>query len=132
MRLLLALLAAALIGCPGSDDDDSTPVVDAELILVIPADGTSDVPITQDVTAEWTAPVEGVVFAVTTDGAEVPGNVLARQYGVGVTPTLLFLDSRGRELTARLRGINTPEFFGFYVDRGIERARQSASKRESR
>lgn len=73
MRLLLALLAAALIGCPGSDDDDSTPVVDPELILVIPADGTSDVPITQDVTAEWTTPVEGVVFAVTTDGAEVPG-----------------------------------------------------------
>ncbi len=72
MRLLLALLAAALIGCVG-DDDDSTPVVDPELTLVIPADSTSGVPITQDVTAEWTAPVDGVVFAVTTGGAEVPG-----------------------------------------------------------
>ena len=74
MRLLLALLAAALIGCPGSDDDDdSTPVIDPELVLVIPADGTSGVPITQDVTAEWTAPVDGVVFAVMTDGVQVPG-----------------------------------------------------------
>ena len=65
------------------------------------------------------------------DGLEVGSNELARRYRVRVTPTLLFLDAQGRELTDRLRGINTPEFFGFYVDRAILRARDSATRDKS-
>ena len=40
-----------------------------------------------------------------------------------LTPTLLFLAPDGTELAPRIRGINTVELFGFYVDRAIGIAR---------
>ena len=40
-----------------------------------------------------------------------------------LTPTLLFLAPDGTELAPRMRGVNTVEFFGFYLDRAIESAR---------
>ena len=40
-----------------------------------------------------------------------------------LTPTLLFLAPDGTELAPRIRGINTVELFGFYVDRAIGTAR---------
>ena len=40
-----------------------------------------------------------------------------------LTPTLLFLAPDGTELVPRMRGVNTVEFFGFYLDRAIESAR---------
>lgn len=46
----------------------------------------------------------------------------ARDYGVDLTPTLLYLDHHGRELAKRLIGLNTPEMFSFYVDSALEDA----------
>jgi thioredoxin-related protein len=43
-------------------------------------------------------------------------------YKVYLTPTLLFLDDEGRELTERMVGIQTPELYPFYVDRAVEKA----------
>ena len=40
-----------------------------------------------------------------------------------LTPTLLFLAPDGAELVPRMRGVNTVELFGFYLDRAIESAR---------
>ena len=48
---------------------------------------------------------------------------LASRFDADLTPTLLFLAPDGTELAPRIRGINTLEFFGFYLDRAIESAR---------
>ena len=48
---------------------------------------------------------------------------LASRFETDVTPTLLFLGPDGTELARRIRGINTVELFGFYVDRAIGTAR---------
>jgi thioredoxin-related protein len=47
---------------------------------------------------------------------------LSGHYRVFVTPTLLFVDSTGAELTGRMLGINTPELFGGYLDDCIDTA----------
>jgi len=56
-------------------------------------------------------------------GETVATAELAGRYGIFLTPTLLFLDSRGGELTQRMLGINTPEMYGWYLDRSLEEAR---------
>ena len=48
---------------------------------------------------------------------------LASRLETDLTPTLLFLAPDGTELAPRILGINTPELFGFYVDRAIGTAR---------
>jgi len=47
---------------------------------------------------------------------------LAAEYGVSLTPTLLFLDPKGQELSTRMVGINTLEMFSFYLDEAIVEA----------
>lgn len=44
----------------------------------------------------------------------------AYRYKVSLTPTLLFLDGRGREIASRIIGYNTPELFGGYLDAALE------------
>ena len=39
------------------------------------------------------------------------------------SPTILFLDHRGRELTQRMVGLGTVDFFGLYLDAAIAAAR---------
>lgn len=58
------------------------------------------------------------------EGRAVPPDQLARRYRARLTPTVLFLDYRGRELTERMVGINTVEFYGYYLDAAIDTARQ--------
>lgn len=48
---------------------------------------------------------------------------LASRLDARVTPTLLFLAPDGTELAPRIVGVNTVEFFAFYVDRAIRTAR---------
>lgn len=45
---------------------------------------------------------------------------LASRYRVFVTPTLLFVDSQGRELAERMVGVMTLEFYGGYLDQAID------------
>ena len=45
---------------------------------------------------------------------------LASRYKVFVTPTLLFLDSQGRELAERMVGVTTLEFYGGYLDQAMD------------
>ncbi len=56
------------------------------------------------------------------DGNRVDADLLASRYRVTVVPTVLFLDARGRELTDRMVGINTLEFYGGYLDNNIHAA----------
>ena len=44
--------------------------------------------------------------------------------------TVLFLDDRGRELTKPMIGINTVEFYGYYLDAAIDTARQHLPARQ--
>ena len=48
---------------------------------------------------------------------------VASRFDADLTPTLLFLAPDGSELAPRILGVNTPELFGFYVDRAIASAR---------
>ena len=57
------------------------------------------------------------------DGDQGNRDELASRFEADVTPTLLFLGPDGAELAPRIRGINTVELFGFYVDRAIGTAR---------
>lgn len=56
-------------------------------------------------------------------GRAVDAGSFATRRDVFVTPTMLFVDARGRELAPRLVGINTVELFGGLVDASIEEAR---------
>ena len=48
----------------------------------------------------------------------------ARRHGVFVTPTLLFLDADGREVSKRIVGINSVDYFGAYVDEALAEGRK--------
>ena len=49
-------------------------------------------------------------------------SALAGEYGVYVTPTILFVDSAGHQLAERMVGINTIELYGGYLDQCIDTA----------
>jgi hypothetical protein len=57
------------------------------------------------------------------DGSPVRAAELADRYKVYVTPTLLFVDSQGRELAERMVGVTTLEFYGGYLDQALEASR---------
>jgi thioredoxin-related protein len=59
------------------------------------------------------------------DGAGVvSGRQLAGRYQVAVTPTLLFVDSQGRELAERMVGVTTLELYGGYLDMALDASRE--------
>ena len=57
------------------------------------------------------------------DGKPTSGSQLGKEMNIIVTPTLVFLNSAGKEVSERIVGINTPEMFGAYVDAAIDEAR---------
>ncbi len=60
-----------------------------------------------------------------------PSDIAAR-YEVTVTPTLVFLDSEGRQKAEKMVGINTVEYFGVYLDEEIEKLRTNIEKDANR
>lgn len=56
------------------------------------------------------------------DRTIIKASDIAIKYNIKVTPTLLFLNSKGKELTKRIVGINTVELFSYYVDQAIDQA----------
>lgn len=52
-------------------------------------------------------------------GHEVNATDFAQRYGAWATPTLLFLDEQGNQIAKKIIGINTPELYGFYVDKAL-------------
>jgi thioredoxin-related protein len=49
---------------------------------------------------------------------------LAARYQVHVTPTLLFVDSQGRELAERMVGVTTLDFYAGYLDAALDAAKK--------
>ena len=56
------------------------------------------------------------------DGSKVSAASFMEQYGVVVTPTVLFLGSSGEELSERLVGYQSADFYWQYLLEGIEQA----------
>ncbi|MFT5221060.1 MAG: thioredoxin-related protein [Planctomycetota bacterium] len=57
-------------------------------------------------------------------GELVDSAEFAAIYDVSVTPTLVFLDSKGRQLSPQLVGLWSLDYFGAYIDERIEAARE--------
>ncbi|PHS15656.1 MAG: hypothetical protein COA86_13315 [Kangiella sp.] len=53
---------------------------------------------------------------------------LMNQYQVKVTPTLLFLDAKGNQLSEAIIGYSNDEFFWYYLDMAIEKSNQQLKK----
>jgi thioredoxin-related protein len=56
------------------------------------------------------------------DGRSTPTDEIASRYRVWVTPTVILLGPDGTELSERLVGVGTPDFYGAYLDRSIRQA----------
>lgn len=66
------------------------------------------------------------------DGKLTSGAQLGAKMNIIVTPTLVFLNSAGKEVSERIVGINTPEMFGAYVDAAIDEARLTEPETSNR
>lgn len=64
-------------------------------------------------------------------GRQQTAKAFSHGYGVHLTPTLLFLDPQGNELADRIVGINTVEYFSFYLDAAIDQATEKMSGQTS-
>jgi len=58
------------------------------------------------------------------EGNRVSAGEFATKYGVFVTPTLLFLDENGQEVSDKLVGIWSVDFYGGFIDERIDSARR--------
>lgn len=65
------------------------------------------------------------------DGNKTTAEQLAGHYRVFVTPTLLFVDRQGRELTERMVGVTTLDFYGGYLDIALDEARDKLQQRHA-
>jgi len=62
------------------------------------------------------------------NGEKLPIRKLASRYKVFVTPTLVFIDAQGRELTGPLVGITNVYYYGGYLDEAIDTALNAVRK----
>jgi thioredoxin-related protein len=58
------------------------------------------------------------------DGAAISPADFASHYRISVTPTLLILDGNGNEISKRIVGIYSLDFFASYVDEALIKGRQ--------
>jgi len=54
------------------------------------------------------------------DGNKTTPAQLARDLNIFVTPTLLFLNAENQEVSERILGVNSLDYFGYYVDEAID------------
>jgi len=58
------------------------------------------------------------------EGRTVSTSDFASRYGVSLTPTVVFLNADGVEMSERLVGIWSEDFYGGFIDNRIEEARE--------
>ncbi len=63
-------------------------------------------------------------------GVEKDNSKFAYDYNVAVTPTLLFLNGEGKELTEQMVGMPTPEMYYYYVDQSVQAAIRAVAQAE--
>jgi len=64
--------------------------------------------------------IDGVDNLRDFEGRSTSSSTLAHQFDIQVTPTLIFLDSRNQEVSKRIVGVHSLDYFGSYVDKAIE------------
>ena len=57
------------------------------------------------------------------DGRSISTTEFAYRYNVTVTPTLLFLDANGVEISEKIVGIWSEDYYGGFIDQRIDQAR---------
>nr|CAA6804587.1 MAG: Thioredoxin-related protein [uncultured Thiotrichaceae bacterium] len=55
---------------------------------------------------------------------------LSNKYKTFLTPTMLFLNDKGEEVTERMLGYNSPDYFGLYLDQAIDAAEKTINENE--
>jgi len=55
-------------------------------------------------------------------GQQINAQAFGESYQAAITPTLLFLDAEGREVSKRIIGISNLELYGFYLQKSIDEA----------
>ena len=58
-------------------------------------------------------------------GEMISTEQFANQYGSKFSPTVLFLDGQGKQLADKLIGLSGRDYYGFYLEQGIEKALSS-------
>lgn len=58
------------------------------------------------------------------NGESVDIDTFSARYNVSFTPTVVFLDANGHQLTEKMVGLTTPDYYGAYLDDAIEAARK--------
>jgi len=56
------------------------------------------------------------------DGKQVAVDEFAARYGAKLTPTVVFLDGKGREAAPKIVGVTNIEYYGGFLDDGIDNA----------
>jgi thioredoxin-related protein len=64
------------------------------------------------------------------ENSPMTAQAFAEDYQAGITPTLLFLDSRGLEISKRRVGISNLELYGYYLQKSIDEALQAIRSEE--
>ncbi len=72
--------------------------------------------------------IEDYAYLRNAKGELISGDVLALKYDVDITPTILFLNSKGHELAPRLIGIGNIYYFGETLDKHIAIAKATFEK----
>lgn len=67
-----------------------------------------------EVNLDWTTPLTGF------DGESILAKDFAEQYKAVITPTLLFMDANGKQLSKPRVGISNLDLYVFYLDRAID------------
>ena len=62
------------------------------------------------------------------DGGKTTPAKFSYQRDVSLTPTLLFLDGNGYEVSERILGVNTIEMYGAYVDEALRQGHQKINR----
>jgi len=58
------------------------------------------------------------------DGSQTDANTLAMRYNASLTPTVVFVDARGKQLARNIVGVHNTEFYGGELDDGLAQSEQ--------
>ena len=56
------------------------------------------------------------------DGKDISVDALAHRYRASLSPTVVFLDHKGKELSKRMIGVTTVHYYGGYLDDAIDQS----------